>query len=145
MVMCFQSTLVYFIAKFDTAMEFGHKFSQLTLTARQDCQIKDRKCHQNGQCHHCACRGHVRWGLTSEFHEMILMTCKNSKYPILKCLVNSQNIVETSIQVFHFIHYTTLTDFSTIYLAICRVYTVVGGIQYFDHSCLPVREVIHAL
>ena len=41
--------------------------------------------------------------------------------------------------------YTTLTNFSTIYLVMCKVYTYVGGIKKFYHVCPHVRKIIHSL
>ena len=42
-------------------------------------------------------------------------------------------------------NYTTLTDFNTNYLVMCKIYTDVGGISYLNHVCQPVREIIHLL
>ena len=41
--------------------------------------------------------------------------------------------------------YTTLTNFSTKYLMMCKVYTDVGGIKLLNHVCPPVRKIIHSL
>ena len=41
--------------------------------------------------------------------------------------------------------YTTLTNFSTKYLVMCKVYTGVGGIKYLYHVCPPVRKEVHSL
>ena len=41
--------------------------------------------------------------------------------------------------------YTTLTNFSTKYLVMCKVYTDVGGIKYVYHVGPPVRKIIHSL
>ena len=41
--------------------------------------------------------------------------------------------------------YTSLTNFSTKYLVMCKVYTDVGGIKYLYHVCVPVRKIIHSL
>ena len=41
--------------------------------------------------------------------------------------------------------YTTLTDFSTKYLVMCKVYTDVGGIKYLYHVCQPVCKIIYSL
>ena len=41
--------------------------------------------------------------------------------------------------------YTTLTNFSTKYLTMCKVYTDVGGIKQLYHVCPPVRKIIHSL
>ena len=40
---------------------------------------------------------------------------------------------------------TTLTNFSTKYLVMCKVFTDVGGIKYIYHVCPPVRKIIHSL
>ena len=42
------------------------------------------------------------------------------------------------------ITYTTLTNFSTKYLVMCKVYSDVGGIKLY-HVCPPVRKIIHSL
>ena len=42
------------------------------------------------------------------------------------------------------VFYTTLTNFSTIYLVMCKVYTDVGGIILY-HVCPPERKIIHSL
>ena len=41
--------------------------------------------------------------------------------------------------------YTTLTDFSTKYLTMCKVCTDVGGIKWLYYVCPPVRKIIHSL
>ena len=41
--------------------------------------------------------------------------------------------------------YTTLTNFSTKYLTMCKVYTDVGGIKQLYHVCPHVRKIIHSL
>ena len=41
--------------------------------------------------------------------------------------------------------YTTLTNFSTKYLMMCKVYTDEGGIKQFYHVCPPERKIIHSL
>ena len=41
--------------------------------------------------------------------------------------------------------YTTLTDFSMKYLAMCMVYTDVGGIEYIYHVWPPLRKIIRSL
>ena len=41
--------------------------------------------------------------------------------------------------------YTTLTNLSTKYLVMYKVYTDVGGIKYLYHVCPPVRKIIHSL
>ena len=41
--------------------------------------------------------------------------------------------------------YTTLTNFSTKYFVMCKVYTDVGGIKLLYHVCPPVRKIIHSL
>ena len=41
--------------------------------------------------------------------------------------------------------YTTLTNLSTKYLVMCKVYTDVGGIKKLYHVCPPVRKIIHSL
>ena len=43
------------------------------------------------------------------------------------------------------IFYTTLTNFSTKYLVICKVYTDAGGIKQLNHVCSPVHKIIHSL
>ena len=40
---------------------------------------------------------------------------------------------------------TTLTNFSTKYLVMCKVYTYIGGIKYLYNVCPPVRKTIHSL
>ena len=40
-------------------------------------------------------------------------------------------------------YYSTLTNFSTKYLVMCKVNTDVGGIN--SYVCLPVRKIIHSL
>ena len=42
-------------------------------------------------------------------------------------------------------NYTTLANFSTKYLVMCKVHTNVGGIKYLYHVCPPVRKIIHSL
>ena len=42
-------------------------------------------------------------------------------------------------------NYTTLTNFSTSYLVMCKVYTGVDGIKQLYHVCPPVRKIIHSL
>ena len=42
-------------------------------------------------------------------------------------------------------YYTTLTNFSTTNLVLCKVYTDVGGINQLYHVCPPVRKIIHSL
>ena len=41
--------------------------------------------------------------------------------------------------------YTTLTNFSTKYHLMCKVYTDVGGIKWLYYVCPPVRKIIHSL
>ena len=41
--------------------------------------------------------------------------------------------------------YTTLSNFSTKYSVMCKVYTDVGGIKQLYHACPPVRKIIHSL
>ena len=41
--------------------------------------------------------------------------------------------------------YTTLTNFSTKYLVMCKVYTDVGGIKQLYHVCPPVCKIIYSL
>ena len=41
--------------------------------------------------------------------------------------------------------YTTLTNFSTKYLVMYKVYTHVGGLKLLYHVCPPVRKIIHEL
>ena len=41
--------------------------------------------------------------------------------------------------------YTTLTNFTTNYLMMCKVYTDVCVIKKLYHVCPPVRKVIHSL
>ena len=41
--------------------------------------------------------------------------------------------------------YTTLTNVSTKYLVICKVYTDVDGIKELYHDCQSVRNIIHYL
>ena len=43
-------------------------------------------------------------------------------------------------------YYTTLTNFSTNYLVMCKVYTDVGGINTLYYVCLhvPVHPIIHS-
>ena len=43
------------------------------------------------------------------------------------------------------ITYTTLTNFNTKYLVMCKVYTDVGGIEQLYHDCPHVRNIIHSL
>ena len=42
-------------------------------------------------------------------------------------------------------NYTTLTNFSTTYLVMCKVYTDVGGIKQLYHVYPPVHKIIHSL
>ena len=44
-----------------------------------------------------------------------------------------------------FLIYTTLANFRTIYLVMCKVYTDVGGIKQLYHVCPSVRKIIHSL
>ena len=39
--------------------------------------------------------------------------------------------------------YTRLTNFSTKYLVMCKVYTDVGGINYLYYVCPPLRQIVH--
>ena len=41
--------------------------------------------------------------------------------------------------------YTTLTNFSTEYLMMCKVYADVGGTKYLNHVCPSVCKIIHSL
>ena len=41
--------------------------------------------------------------------------------------------------------YTTLTNLSTKYLMMCKVYTDAGGIKQLYHVCPPERKIIHSL
>ena len=41
--------------------------------------------------------------------------------------------------------YTTLTDFSTKYLMMCKVYTDVGGIKWLYYVCPHVGKIIDSL
>ena len=47
--------------------------------------------------------------------------------------------------MFQKVVYTTLTDLSTKYLVMCKVYTDVGGLKWLYHVCPPVRKIIHSL
>ena len=44
-----------------------------------------------------------------------------------------------------FSSYTTFTNFSIIYLVICKVYSDVGGMKSLNHVCPHVRKIIHSL
>ena len=50
-----------------------------------------------------------------------------------------------SSKAFGLAYYSSLTNFSTNYLMMCKVYTNVGGIKYLYHVCPPVRKIIHSL
>ena len=53
--------------------------------------------------------------------------------------------VRIAFRYAHISFYTTLTNFSTIKLVLCKVYTDVGGIKKLYHVCPPVRKIIHSL
>ena len=59
---------------------------------------------------------------------------------LIDCLVVSGSVVRIYI-----LFYTTLTNFSTKYLTMCKVYTDVGGIKWLYHVCPPVRKIIDSL
>ena len=61
---------------------------------------------------------------------------------VISTKIRSVNATVCKSKVKH--AYTTLTNFSTKYLVMCKVYTCVGGIKSY-HVCPHVRKIIHSL
>ena len=63
----------------------------------------------------------------------------SAKYALYSFCINT-TVYESKVR-----HaYTTLTNFSTKYLVMCKVYTCIGGIKKY-HVCPPERKIIHLL
>ena len=64
--------------------------------------------------------------------------------PAVQCFKGGGPVVDLS-QLMRTASYTTLTNFCTKYLMMCKVYTDVGGIKKLYPVCPHVRKIIHSL